>query len=602
MMNTAKRPARARYLTALGLIWLLASPAAYAQGTLLPLDNVGYHYLDRLSIKTGIEAPFHTVLKGYTRGDAARYALAIDTAQVPLSGRDRQDLYYLFRDNNEWLGQTTYATALTGKAERSDDGMTQVEASMADARYTESRRPILRHFYKTPANLFAVNEKHFHFRVNPVINFQLAAAPGDEQPVFANQRGADIRGGIDDRIYFRFFILESQARFPRYATNWIEANRALPGAGLFKGYQSEIFDIKNGYDFLNGQGYMGWNLTKHVGMQFGYGQNVIGNGIRSLLLSDFGNNYLNLKINWRVWRFHYQNIFAELAGVSARAIPGDRLVPKKYMAAHYLSFRPTRNIELGIFESIIFSRQDHFEFQYLNPFILYRLAEHGLGSPDNVLIGFDGKWNLFKSVQLYGQVSLDEFLFKELFIERRGWWANKYGIQAGIKYINALGIDHLDLQVEFNTVRPYTYTHRDSLTAYTHYNQPLAHPLGANFREMLATARYPITRRLLVEGRAIVAEFGEDDATSNWGGNLLLAHNARPRPLVFGNTTTQGIKASTLLLGLDVSYEVFHNVFFDFHAFYRRKTSDDPQRDLTDRYIGGGFRMNIGKEWRRFDF
>jgi len=38
----------------------------------------------------------------------------------------------------------------------------------------------------------------------------------------------------------------------------------------------------------------------------------------------------------------------------------------------------------------------------------------------------------------------------------------KVGAQAGLKYINAFGLDHLDLQAEYNSIRPYTYSFRDS--------------------------------------------------------------------------------------------------------------------------------------------
>jgi hypothetical protein len=48
-------------------------------------------------------------------------------------------------------------------------------------------------------------------------------------------------------------------------------------------------------------------------------------------LSDFGANYLFLKLNTNVWKFNYQNIFAELTKFYPRG--GDGLLTKKYMAA-----------------------------------------------------------------------------------------------------------------------------------------------------------------------------------------------------------------------------------------------------------------------------
>ena len=141
------------------------------------------------------------------------------------------------------------------------------------------------------------------------------------------------------------------------------------------------------------------------------------------------------------------------------------------------TFNITNNFSIGLYEAVIFSRNNDFELRYLNPIILYRTVEQGLNSSDNVLIGLDGKWNVLHRFQLYGQLMLDEFRLSEIF-SSRGWWANKYGIQAGLKYLNALKIDHLDVQLEYNSARPYTYAHLEMEDSYTHYNQALAHPLG----------------------------------------------------------------------------------------------------------------------------
>lgn len=567
-----------------------------AQGTALPLGNEAYPILDRLSILHGTDSRFHPSLRYFQRGAATRFAMQLDTfAGAELSRMDRRDLTYIFNDNNEWLGAPTFATRIGSRKEKTGD-LTQIEASLADSHYVLSRRPILKYFYRSPANLIEVNDKHLHLRLNPMIHFFVAGARDDEQPVFNNLRGAELRGGIDDRIYFYANIVESQSRFPDYVNERILRDRAVPGAGYFKDYKSEIFNISNGYDYLNAQGYLGFHITRHVGAQFGYGRNFIGNGYRSLLLSDFANNYLYFKFNWQVWKIHYQNIFAELAVQSDRLTPEGQVIPKKYMAAHHFSIDIRPNFNVGVFEAVVFNRNNGFELNYLNPVILYRTAEQGLNSPDNVLIGFDGHWDLFRRLRLYGQLILDEFVFKELFIERRGWWANKFGIQAGLQYVNVLGIDHLDLRAELNIVRPYTYTYRDSSASYTHYQQALAHPLGANFSEWLLALRYQPLPRLLVEGRVISALSGEDADGSNWGGNLLLPHTQRERD--YGNTIGQGIRTHIFIAALDVSYQLAHNLYADLQFFSRHRSSGALVKNTQ--YIGAGLRMNVGRQ--KWDF
>ena len=88
----------------------------------------------------------------------------------------------------------------------------------------------------------------------------------------------------------------------------------------------------------------------------------------------------------------------------------------------------------------------------------------------------------------------------------------------GGKYFDAFTVKNLDLQGEMNMVRPYTYTHYDSTANYTHYNQPLAHPLGAGFAEVHRCdqvpayeehvryrERYVLPGRVLTAGQPIMA-------------------------------------------------------------------------------------------------
>lgn len=597
-------------LTAIILL-AFSSYALFAQGSAIPLGNDTYHIIDRLEITEGAPMRLHTGIQPYLRGDIVKYALKLDSSANELSPLGRKDLQYIFNDNNEWLGQSVFPTTITGPDEPAyqkvyvDSTKTfytlknnQPKTSQNSPYYETRSRPILKYFYKTPANLFELDREYFHIKVNPVINFKLAKANNDDELVFQNTRGVEIRGSIDDRIFFYSNIHETQSRFADYVTDRIRRDQSIPGYNSFKGYESEIFNITDGFDHLIAQGYLGFNVTKHVGVQIGHGQNFIGNGYRSLLLSDVGSNYFYLKFNTNVWRIHFQNIFAELSPQSPNSTNGDGLIAKKYIAAHYLDFKIFKNLNFGLYEAVVFSRNNQFELQYLNPVILYRTVEQYIGSPDNILIGLNLKWNFLNRFQLYGQLMLDEFKFDELFIERRGWWANKYGIQAGLKYINTFQIDHLDTQVEFNLVRPYTYTHRDSSASYTHYNQPLAHPLGANFKEIIFKARYQPINKFVIDARLILMNYGEDEENANWGNNINLSHNTRVRD--FRNELGQGIGTNTLLLGIDLSYQLFHNAYIDLHFLYRKQDSDLESLDRTTSFLGGGFRMNIRN--RRFDF
>ena len=548
------------------LLILLLPLSLLSQTSGIPLQSPSYPILDRLEIISGVESPIHPELKFSNRREAVAYALTLDSLNPDrLSRRDYADIQYILDDNNEWLSDTSRHLIRT------------------------SRRGLLKYFYQTPANFFEVNTRYFKLRANPMLNFHLGREEGDKELIFQNQRGLEVRGEVDRKLFFYTNLVETQARFPRYVSQRVGEFLAVPGAGFFKGYNSKLFNVQNGYDYNVATAYLGFQATRHFGIQFGHGKHFIGNGYRSMFLSDFSAPTFFLKLDTRVWKFHYQNLFLELSPVSLINVTGT-LLPKKYAAIHYLNFKVTPKLAFGFFEATVFNRSRQFEYQYLNPVIFYRTVEGMIGSPDNAMVGFDGRWNVLHRVQLYGQVLLDELVASEIF-SGSGWWANKWGIQAGVKYVNAFGVDHLDVQVEHNLARPFTYSHYDPGNSYTHYNQPLAHPLGANFEETLLLLRWLPLSRLSLQARLLHARTGDNTPTENWGSNPLLDYDTRVQD--YGNEIGQGVAARINLLGLDASWSLWHNMFVDVKYLYRKKDSDDDNRDLSTQVFSAGIRLNM---------
>jgi len=570
-----------------------------AQGILYPPHSESAWMYERLMIKYPT-ASRHPSIQPYSRKDLAELVRYVDTVTGKPTYLQR-DLQYLVNDNNiEFTNDNAVSSFILEKeyvdSTRTFYTLTDRQITTSGLRYEKNdERKWLSWLYPTPANLLEVNEPYFQLRANLLGNFQVGKSTVESDLFFANQRGAEVYGKIDNRVYFYANLLESQQRFSNYASQYIEKAKAIPGAGSFKYYSSSLFGKINGYDYLNAQGYVGFDVTKHIGVQLGHGKNFIGDGYRSLLLSDFGNNYFYLKLNTKVWKFHYQNIFAELTDLSDAKV-GNEILTKKYFAAHYLTFNATPKLSFGFFESVVFNRSKTFDFQYLNPLIFYRTVELFVGSPDNVLIGANARWQPMNGFCLYGQLLLDEFIFKTL-KSQNGYWANKYAFQAGVKAVDVAGIKRLDAQLEFNAARPYTYTHFDSASNYVHFNQPLAHPLGTNFTEYIGIIKYRPIEKLYLEARVMKAKRGEND-NQNWGGDILDDYNRRP--MEEGNTIGQGVKTDVFLFQALASYRLYHNIFLDAQYMKRKKVADLTSRNLNSDYFGIGFRLNLAPQ--RLDF
>lgn len=548
----------------------LSIGVAYSQSANVPLNADYYHLIDRYEIMSGSFTPhLYTSAKPYQRKQVAAFADQVLADSSWWNRRDLFNLLYLANDNWEY----------------------------SEHQENDSRKAVFRKFFRKKSDLFHVEEKDFDLHVNPVFYFSGGLESASDVTLYTNTRGVDVRGNIAGKVGFYSSIHTTQAAFPAHVRQYTGEKYVVPYEGFWKGFK------ENGVDFFTARGHISANLVKeYVNFQLGFDKNTFGNGHRSFFLSDFSNNYTFLKLNTKIWRINYTNTFmqayAEHVGNQTGSF-GTLRYPKKFIANHHLSINITDNINIGLFEAVVSGdTTGSFNVGYLNPIIFYRSLEHQDGSLDNAMVGMDYKINFARHFSFYGQFMLDEFKLDEV-LSGEGWWANKFGIQTGLKYINVFGIDNLDAQLEYNLARPYMYQHQDIYTNYAHYSMPLAHPLGGNFTEIVSFLRYQPAQRLSIVMQLNMAKYGTDpDEDTNWGGDVMKDYTTRA--LGYGNKIGQGV-ATTLLYGeTTVSYQVKHNVFFDLRAAMRDLQSDDESLSVRNVFYSGSFRWNIPR--RTHDF
>lgn len=568
------------------LILFILPCFVYSQHNSIPLNSDLHHFANRLEIQG--KSSIHTAINEYS--SRTLFHETIDTFNT-LSEIDQYLAAKLIRTYPEFWDNISFDNTL--KKEFIDTSnlfyTTHATSKNELSEIVEPKKPILKYFYQNRNYFRQISAKGFLLKVNPVVFFGIGRDLSQDLYTFENRRGIELSGHINHKVFFYSDILESQAAFPTYINNFENQYKALPGNGLYKNYVSSLSESITGFDFLNAKALVNARITKGINVEFGNGKHFIGNGNRSLLQSDFTNNNLYLKFSTRIWKLHYQNVFSELIPISTKDNPAGTLIPRKYTATHYLSYKH-RNIELGVFESVVFQRDGKFDFQYLNPVILYRLVEYNLDSSDNVLVGANAKWNLAQRVQLYGQFLFDEFKLDELFILNRGWWANKYALQAGAKYIDVLGISNLDLELEYNRIRPFTYGH-GSIANYAHSNQALAHPLGANISEISISANYYVNPKLKLSSTNYLIRQGLDSDSTYYGANILISSSDRESNIGFSQLS--GEASQTFLSVNNVSYELLPNYFLDFKIIYRSQKSDISDLNFKNFIMSGGIRINF---------
>ncbi|MHA7131005.1 hypothetical protein [Algoriphagus namhaensis] len=548
---------RLAQLIALVLLPLLAT----AQGSYAPYDRDYYHRFERYEILQGTNNPFFmTGFKPVRRDHLAQYLNSLQGSSVIRSRADQFNLDYLSQDNWEFVSRET----------------------------PESNKPFLKSLYRRPGDFAHYYSEEFDIHLNPVFYLNGGIETDNEQNPNRLTRGVVVRGAIDKKVSFYTQFTQSEAFFPSWVKGFAEYNGAVPGEAFWKEYQEE------GYSYFSAMGHVNFHFTKNIQAQIGHDRNFVGEGYRSFILSDFSTPYMFVKLNTKVWKFQLTNLWTQMTAdvFYDRGRPTDGRYPQKWFSLHRLGFDVGKKLNIGFFESVM---TDQANFNYFNPIIFFRWVEQSLGTPDKVMLGTDAKWNLYPGMQLYGQFALDEFVFGEFFgIDGKKSKRNKYGVQAGYKYINVFNISNLDLQLEYNSARPYTFQEKQDFQSYSNWRNPLTHPRGANFREFLSVIRYQPIPKLNLTLLAMYQLYGADpDAETNWGGDVLKNRLEGSPTGLFNNETGQGIENQIVQANLNASYMLRHNFFIDGGVTYRRRTAEDLDAPVASNYLQLALRWNF---------
>lgn len=532
----------------LGTVWLslhLFNPTnSLGQHYLLPLNHeLGFRYDSTLN---QLGSSVHTSLKPYTNRDV-----------LAAGGNDTIARYGkgLFPNSRSWFARKTFRE-----------------------------------------HLVEVRKDDYFLAVDPIVEFSLgkSAETDTSRYTYMNSRGVQVEGYFGKGFSFKSNFVETQARFPGYVDSVVRSTLVVPGGGRTK-------KLYGGFDYGVSSGSIAYALPKYFDFQLGYDRNFIGDGYRSLLLSDNAYQYPFLKINATFWKVKYMVMYTMfLDGPDGKG--EDRSYNRKYGTFRYLDLNVGKRLYVGLLESVIW-RYDStraYDITYLNPILFLRPVEFSIGSPDNVLIGLNLKYKLTDRQHLYGQAILDEFKVREV-RSGDGWWGNKHGFQLGWRAFSLFGIRNMDIGAEYNFVRPFTYQHRTSATAYSHFNQPLAHPLGANFKEYMFSVAYSI-KRWSAQTRLSVADVGYDFnkqlVPSNFGNNVLTSYEDRVNE--YGNYTGQGLNTDVMNIDLRLGYLLNPASNLTIEAGFRVRTAENVLGTQDSRQVWFGIRNLIGNRYTDF--
>jgi hypothetical protein len=259
----------------------------------------------------------------------------------------------------------------------------------------------------------------------------------------------------------------------------------------------------------------------------------------------------------------------------------EALFKRKAATFHYLSFKPNKNLEIGLFEATIFKQYEEgvgvipVHYSFYVPVIGFSTLMNGIQGENNTLLGLNASYKIGKSIELYGQFAFDD--------------ANKMGQQLGAKYFNCFGLKRSWLLVEWNRADNFMYTHTQAnrLQNYSHTNQELAHPIGSGFNEWVSQFYFSPYNNINVTAHVVYSK-RKRLGGSTQGENILLA-NDLILPLILPNDI------NSLFLRLEASYKfnVKTNLEIYTSLNLRNMTFGSSANAQKEQFIYFGIRTNL---------
>ena len=301
-----------------------------------------------------------------------------------------------------------------------------------------------------------------YLRLNPILNIALTH---DSVPLYQNTRGVYANGKLGKYLSFNTWFTENQALLPQYLQAYAKATEIIPGQGRYKTYK------KTGVDYTNASGYITY-MRKHIAIQAGSGKQFVGDGYRSLFMSDIGLNYPFVRVSVNYKHFFYQTQYALLTNIDLNRYTTYSGLTEPYfnktaLTTHIVGASLFNDkLQITLFdckqtEASFNTATGKFNVLLINPIITLTPA-----TTNNS--GLCIKYRFVKKAYTYAQYILHSF---------------NQGMQVGVKSLDSFTLKGLTLQVEYTS-------NKAQQSSVLQYNQPINHPWNYNYNEIYATVNY----------------------------------------------------------------------------------------------------------------
>src|SRR5690554_6077311 len=199
-------------------------------------------------------------------------------------------------------------------------------------------------------HLFESNQgnSHFYADILPDLTVGHDFAGGGKN-TFLRSIGTQIGGDINGKFYYYVSAYNNRSIFPNYINTFIDQSKVVPG--------QTYGDVgENVQDWNYFTAVTSYTPTKYLNISLAYDKNFIGDGYRSMLLSDNASNYTSLKLTGKLGNVQYMSMWSYMIDPLAPELLKDK-TRGKWGTFQYLDWNVNNRLSLGFFQSIIWANR-----------------------------------------------------------------------------------------------------------------------------------------------------------------------------------------------------------------------------------------------------
>ena len=326
------------------------------------------------------------------------------------------------------------------------------------------------------------HQTNFYLEVDPIFNFQVGRDIYRDRPketLYTNTRGIRVAASLNNKFGIVSEFYENQSRFPTYLSSFIDVYGVVPGQGRVKDFNEGDED----YAFAIGQ--LFYRPTSWLSLYAGHGKNKIGEGYRSIFLSEnsFVYPYFRIDIEALDKRLTFTQLTTSFQELFRLPVSADTESPFLRRAGnfHYVSYRINNRLRAAIVDGIVMQNVDRngsrgFYWDQISPIPILSYYVHQNSDDHYSFIGLELSYLLTNGLQTYFQAMRSN--------------AGSYGGQFGIKWWKA---NKWMILAETN-ISDQPYRLGNNILAYGHYNQNLGLQRGYENWETAFISQFQFNR------------------------------------------------------------------------------------------------------------